>query len=167
MKGQKVPKECVLGIEAPMWTEWSAEDADIEHMLYPRLLAVAECGWTKERDRADFERRAQDYLEFAALNILQPMPWSAATVHGEEALKMIAESMVNMGKNYDKMSDGEDIEEAGKAEAVTPDGMPGGQEADMEAMIRSFMTDKMKDAYSTEELDKVVEMIAEMMREEA
>lgn len=36
VKGIPVPAENVLGIEAPMWTEWTGAFLDCEKMLYPR-----------------------------------------------------------------------------------------------------------------------------------
>lgn len=156
VKGIPVPDENVLGIEAPMWTEWTSTPQDIERMLYPRLLAVAECGWTKDRTVDDFMTRAERYLECPAMNILTPIPWEEATVHGEQALKMIAEGMVSMGRRYGSMSTGEEGEEAGKAEAVVPEGS---QKADMPTMIRMYMQNKMQAAYSQEEIEQVIEMI--------
>lgn len=51
-------------------------------------------------------------------NVLTPMPWEDATVHGEEALRIIARNMVELGQKYRSMSSGDEEEEAGRAEAV-------------------------------------------------
>jgi hexosaminidase len=50
----------ILGIEAPLWTEFVKNRARMEWQLYPRLLAVSETGWTQKprKDYSDFERRA-------------------------------------------------------------------------------------------------------------
>nr|WP_231935237.1 beta-N-acetylhexosaminidase [Micromonospora viridifaciens] len=42
----EVPAEAVLGVEAPLWTESVTSLAEIEFMLFPRLPAVAELGWS-------------------------------------------------------------------------------------------------------------------------
>ncbi|WUT63718.1 beta-N-acetylhexosaminidase [Streptomyces sp. NBC_00683] len=41
-----VPEEAVLGVEAPIWTETLTNSADIEQMAFPRLVGVAELGWS-------------------------------------------------------------------------------------------------------------------------
>lgn len=160
IKGNRVPMENVLGIEAPMWTEWTPENEDIEKMLYPRLLAVAECGWTKERDWEDFADRANQYLDTKGLNLLTPMPWADATIHGHEALQMIAQKMLELGQKYEKVSQSSDDTEAGKAEAVLPEDS---QSLDMAEMMRAFMQEKMKAAYSPEEIEEVLQMMAVAM----
>ncbi|EFL15245.1 beta-N-acetylhexosaminidase [Streptomyces sp. C] len=41
-----VPESAVLGVEAPLWTETIATRADWELMAFPRLLGIAELGWS-------------------------------------------------------------------------------------------------------------------------
>ncbi|MFF5072572.1 family 20 glycosylhydrolase [Micromonospora olivasterospora] len=41
-----VPAEAVLGIEAPLWTEYVTSLTEIEFLLLPRLPAVAELAWS-------------------------------------------------------------------------------------------------------------------------
>ncbi|MFI6228948.1 beta-N-acetylhexosaminidase [Micromonospora echinospora] len=54
-----VPAEAVLGLAAPLWTEYVTSRAEIEHMLLPRLPALAELGWSprETHDWAAFRRR--------------------------------------------------------------------------------------------------------------
>jgi hexosaminidase len=47
----------VIGVEAALWTETTETRDDIDSMLFPRLLATAEVGWSGTRDWADFRRR--------------------------------------------------------------------------------------------------------------
>jgi len=48
----------VLGVEAALWTETVETMADIELLLFPRLLGVAEIGWTAAaRSWGDFSNR--------------------------------------------------------------------------------------------------------------
>ncbi len=42
----------VLGIETPLWTEWVRDVKRVQVLTYPRLMAVAETGWTP-RDKKD------------------------------------------------------------------------------------------------------------------
>ncbi len=44
----------VIGLEAPLWTETVVEAADIDLMMFPRLLGYAEIGWSA-RDGRDWE----------------------------------------------------------------------------------------------------------------
>lgn len=45
------PKDLVLGIEAPLWTEAISTQDQMDFMIYPRLLGYAEIGWTPKEAR--------------------------------------------------------------------------------------------------------------------
>lgn len=45
------PKDLVLGIEAPLWTETISTQDQVDYMIYPRLLGYAEIGWTPKENR--------------------------------------------------------------------------------------------------------------------
>ncbi len=47
----------VLGVEAPLWTERIRTRADIEYMVFPRLIGVAEIGWSSAAGREWSEYR--------------------------------------------------------------------------------------------------------------
>jgi hexosaminidase len=70
IQGEPIPEENILGIEAPMWTEYTPFDEDIEKMIYPRLHAAAECGWTRERNYEDFKDRLDVWQTCKPLNLL-------------------------------------------------------------------------------------------------
>lgn len=40
------PRDLILGIEAPLWTETISTVEQMDFMIYPRLLGYAEIGWT-------------------------------------------------------------------------------------------------------------------------
>ncbi len=44
---QGVAESSVLGVEAPLWSETLVRAEDFESMAFPRLIAVAEVGWTR------------------------------------------------------------------------------------------------------------------------
>lgn len=48
----------IIGVQANIWTEYVANGEKLEYMLFPRILAVAETGWTKTeaKDYADFTK---------------------------------------------------------------------------------------------------------------
>jgi hexosaminidase len=41
-----IDDENIVGIEAPLWTETAEKLADIQFLVFPRLLGVAEIGWS-------------------------------------------------------------------------------------------------------------------------
>ena len=41
----------VLGIETPMWTEWARNLTRLHWQIFPRLIAVAETGWTQKNSK--------------------------------------------------------------------------------------------------------------------
>ena len=43
--------ENIVGIEAPLWTETIVTSDDIEYMLFPRVIGVAEIAWSKKENR--------------------------------------------------------------------------------------------------------------------
>ena len=160
VKGTPVPEENVQGVEAPVWTEWLSSEAELEELIHPRYLAVAELGWTRDRDYADFCERAQCFLTCRPLNILAAMPWEAATVHGDEAIRQIVRSLLMTGSRYRGMTTGEEGERSGRAEAITPDGSA---QVDSTTMIRLFITNKMQAAYTQEEIEKAIGMVMQIL----
>jgi hexosaminidase len=54
-----IPEAALLGVEAPIWTETLANIRDVEFMAFPRLIAIAEIGWSRNdaRNWEDFRRR--------------------------------------------------------------------------------------------------------------
>ncbi|MCK4896731.1 MAG: family 20 glycosylhydrolase, partial [Candidatus Heimdallarchaeota archaeon] len=74
----------ILGIEAPIWTEWVPNRDRLDWQLFPRLAAVSEIGWTIKSNKnyknfrkrlIDFSRRL-DYLgvKYADLKEVDPNP---------------------------------------------------------------------------------------------
>lgn len=47
-----IEKSDIIGVEAPLWSETIATMDDIEYMLFPRLIGVAEIGWSPAEDRS-------------------------------------------------------------------------------------------------------------------
>ena len=59
-----VPEELqakYMGVQANFWTEWVVEPETVQYLMLPRLVAVAEAGWTPaaKRDYNDFVKRLQ------------------------------------------------------------------------------------------------------------
>ncbi|HET7584994.1 MAG TPA: beta-N-acetylhexosaminidase [Gemmatimonadaceae bacterium] len=55
----------ILGAQANVWTEYIATESQVEYMLFPRLLALAEVVWSPRasRDWESFEARLPSQLE--------------------------------------------------------------------------------------------------------
>ena len=52
-------EEFILGVQGNVWSEYIYSDAKRDYMTFPRILAVAEIGWTPvdRKDFSDFSRR--------------------------------------------------------------------------------------------------------------
>lgn len=46
-----IPKENIIGIEAPLWSETISNMDEVEYLLFPRLPGYAEIGWSRETGR--------------------------------------------------------------------------------------------------------------------
>ncbi|MBR5861398.1 MAG: beta-N-acetylhexosaminidase [Bacteroidaceae bacterium] len=55
-----------MGVQANFWTEWVVEPWVVEYLMFPRLAAVAEAGWTpaEKRDYNDFLNRLQGEAKY-------------------------------------------------------------------------------------------------------
>ncbi len=58
-------KESIAGVEAPLWTEYINSFDYLCYMLFPRVTAVAETGWTYEENKNidDFSLRFSKYSD--------------------------------------------------------------------------------------------------------
>lgn len=68
---------CILGFGAQMWTENVPDFSRLCYMTFPRLAALAECGWSApaNKDYADFIRRVaplQQYWRTTGIILDQP-----------------------------------------------------------------------------------------------
>ena len=46
-----VTEQNILGVEAPLWSETLTSINDIEYMAFPRIMGIAEAGWTPQARR--------------------------------------------------------------------------------------------------------------------
>jgi hexosaminidase len=55
----------ILGLQANLWTEYIQTTSQVEYMLYPRICAIAETGWTpgSKKDYQDFTNRLKTHFE--------------------------------------------------------------------------------------------------------
>ncbi|MDE6183310.1 MAG: family 20 glycosylhydrolase, partial [Rikenellaceae bacterium] len=69
----------IIGLQGNIWTEYMYEPGAPEYFIYPRILAVAEIGWSpaSRKDYSDFERRVDNAyvrLDGHGINYHVPMP---------------------------------------------------------------------------------------------
>ena len=70
MKLSGAPRAEFFGVEAPLWTEWVATEARADYMAFPRVAALAEVGWSENRDYYAFLRNLDLlYNVYTKLNI--------------------------------------------------------------------------------------------------
>ena len=79
-----ITKEDILGIEAPLWTETITTMDELEYMVFPRLLGLAEIGWSPPsvRDWNTYKVRLgkqQDRLDAMGINYYPSptVPWTS------------------------------------------------------------------------------------------
>ncbi len=72
----------ILGVEAPLWTETIRTRADIEYMVFPRLIGIAEIGWSAAdgREWSEYRLRLAEHgprLDFWKINFYRSpqVPW--------------------------------------------------------------------------------------------
>lgn len=69
----------ILGVQGNTWSEYMYDEAKRDYMIFPRILAVAEIGWTnpEHKDYKDFERRVENAyvrLDGHRVNYHIPLP---------------------------------------------------------------------------------------------
>ncbi|MFI3314079.1 MAG: family 20 glycosylhydrolase [Rikenellaceae bacterium] len=70
-------KHFVIGVQGNVWTEYMYSHSLREYMAYPRMLAVAEIGWSPldKKDFEDFNRRLSNaYVRMDALDVNYHIP---------------------------------------------------------------------------------------------
>ncbi|EHQ29334.1 beta-N-acetylhexosaminidase [Mucilaginibacter paludis] len=60
----KEQQKQILGVQAALWTEYIASKAKLEYMLFPRITALAEVGWTfdGQKDLPKFRKRVEGQI---------------------------------------------------------------------------------------------------------
>ncbi|WP_295673021.1 family 20 glycosylhydrolase [uncultured Mucilaginibacter sp.] len=80
---QAAQQSHILGVQANVWTEYMPTSNQVEYMVFPRVLALAELAWTadKQRNWDDFQRRLQNhYLLLQRLNVNYYPPSTALSL---------------------------------------------------------------------------------------
>ena len=80
-----VMQKHVIGVEAPLWTEYVCDFEKLCYMFFPRIAAVAEVGWSKEEnlDSTEFEKRFRKItplLKSMGINPAKPEEWNPTPI---------------------------------------------------------------------------------------
>lgn len=78
-----IARENILGIEAPLWTETITNMDEIEYMIFPRIMGIAEIAWSPEGGRSWDEYKVRLGNQAPRLNALKidyykssKVPWA-------------------------------------------------------------------------------------------
>jgi len=79
-----IKKENIVGVEAPLWTETVESIKDLEYLVFPRVIGIAEIGWTptSQRNWDEYKVRLgkhKDRLETLNINYYDSklVPWKS------------------------------------------------------------------------------------------
>ncbi|MDY7395452.1 beta-N-acetylhexosaminidase [Aureibaculum sp. 2210JD6-5] len=88
-----ISKENIIGIEAPLWTETVETMDDIEYLVFPRVLGLAEIGWTptSQRNWDEYKVRLgyhKDRLDALGINYYpsKKVPWKSLVAQKTDSI---------------------------------------------------------------------------------
>ena len=117
----------IYGVQGNLWVEYIPTEELVEYMIYPRILAIAEIGWSNpaKRDYAAFKERAIE-----ATNYLRGKGYNAFDLANEvgqrkEAQTPVEHLAINGNITYDENAPYSDSYKAGGDKALI-DGVCGG-----------------------------------------
>lgn len=78
-------QQYILGVQGNLWTEYVQDEQHAAYMLFPRLLAIAEIGWTPQTERSypDFLRRVASQLPALKARGINSYPLKRIAVYSE------------------------------------------------------------------------------------
>ncbi|KAA2218131.1 beta-N-acetylhexosaminidase [Maribacter flavus] len=71
-----IPKENILGTEAPLWSETITNISELEYLAFPRMIGYSELAWTvpENRDWENYKVRLADQAPFLERNNVNYYP---------------------------------------------------------------------------------------------
>ncbi len=62
----EIPKESILGIEAPLWSETISDINELEYLAFPRIIGYSELSWSTEENRNwdSYKKRLANHAPF-------------------------------------------------------------------------------------------------------
>ncbi len=61
-----IPRESILGVEAPLWSETISNSAELEYLAFPRVIGYSELSWTlpEKRNWEGYKKRLAEQAPF-------------------------------------------------------------------------------------------------------
>lgn len=94
----------ILGVQANVWTEYMPTQEQVEYMIFPRAIALAEVAWTptEKRNWQDFRKRLQKhYLLLQRLNVNYYRPSYDVDMTGKYDTNTKKATVVIASEQYD------------------------------------------------------------------
>ncbi len=88
----ELPDGDILGIEAPLWTEYVPNMKKAEYRIFPRLAAVSEIAWSAIEDRS-YDRFSQSILEYFDLLNVYGVQYATLSKANPSKIRGFAESV--------------------------------------------------------------------------
>mgnify|MGYP000945847070 CR=1 FL=1 len=97
----------IMGVEAPLWTEYVDTEEKLFYQMLPRLMAVAESGWGSAKDYTDFKVRLESLrplfammgIKMPSLGECDPGPIKGAIATAKFFINAFDRSMINSSIN--------------------------------------------------------------------
>lgn len=92
----------LYGVQANLWTEYIPTEKDVERMMYPRLLALAEVGWTlpSRKEYGNFRKRAENEVSYLKNKGYNPFDIANEIGNRSEASQKIEHAAVGKKVTY-------------------------------------------------------------------
>lgn len=148
--GQEIPAAQVLGLEAPLWTEYVETPERLEEMIFPRMAALAENAWTREKDFEEFKARLHAWEPYWKSQNINAMPPEQADSHGGNSVQRVAGAVEAQLKRW-----GTDL--SGNTGALF-------EGKDPAELLRGFVEGMISDTYTPEEKEQVVELLVRRLQ---
>lgn len=90
------------GVQANLWTEYVPTTQHAEYMIYPRILAIAETGWTDPQLKSwpDFRRRALIAVDYLTSKRYHPFNLSSEVGHRTESTQSVKHEALGKKVTY-------------------------------------------------------------------
>lgn len=82
IKYKKADNYNILGVESALWAERISTNRQLEYMLFPRAIALAEIAWVNKRDYSSFLNSLTAYYSWLKKSKINAAPLKNAQVRG-------------------------------------------------------------------------------------
>lgn len=92
----------IQGLQGNVWTEYMPTPEHVEYMIYPRILALAEVGWTpaEKKDWESFHARALQAVNYLRSQGYNPFPLDKEVGDKPESLQPVEHLALNKTVTY-------------------------------------------------------------------